>query len=57
MRSVTQGNAIVLVKGSQDTIYLEECVKVLCNMTEDIKLVRQDAQWMAKKEAFFQQFK
>ena len=57
VRSVTQGNAIVLVKGSQDTIYLEECVKVLCNMTEDVKLVRQDAQWMAKKEAFFQQFK
>ena len=57
MRSVTQGNVIVLVKGSQDTIYLEECVKVLCNMTEDVKLVRQDAQWMAKKEAFFQQFK
>ena len=57
MRSVTQGNAVVLVKGSQDTIYLEECVKVLCDMTEDIQLVRQSPKWLAIKDGYFQQFK
>lgn len=57
VRSVTQGNAVVLVKGSQDTIYLEECVKILCNMTEDDELVRQSPEWVAKKDEFFQQFK
>ena len=57
VRSVTQGNAVVLVKGSQDTIYLEECVKVLCDMTEDIQLVRQSPKWLAIKDGYFQQFK
>ena len=57
VRSVTQGDAVVLVKGSQNEIFLEECVKVLCDMTEDIKLVRQDPSWMAKKDAYFQRFK
>lgn len=57
VRSVTQGNAVVLVKGSQDAIYLEECVKVLCDMTEDIQLVRQSPKWLAIKDGYFQQFK
>ena len=57
VRKVTQGDAVVLVKGSQDMIFLEECVKVLCDMTEDIHLVRQDPKWIAIKDNYFQQFK
>lgn len=57
VRSVTQDGAVILVKGSQNTIYLEECVKVLCNMTEDVELVRQSAEWIETKDKFFSQYK
>ena len=56
VRSVTEPGSVILVKGSQGDLYLEECVKVLCDMTEDIKLVRQDEKWLAIKDKFFQQF-
>lgn len=49
IRSVTEHGAAILVKGSQNTIYLEEAVKNLCLMTEDVKLVRQSAEWMEQK--------
>lgn len=52
-RTVTHEGAVIMVKGSQNTIYLEEAVKNLCLMTEDVKLVRQSAEWMETKEAFF----
>ena len=52
-RTVTQEGAAILVKGSQNEIYLEEAVKDLCLMTEDTQLVRQSPEWMEKKEAFF----
>ena len=53
VRTVTQEGAAILVKGSQNTIFLEEAVKNLCLMSEDVKLVRQSAEWMEKKERFF----
>jgi len=56
VRSVTEPGAAILVKGSQGDIYLEEAVKILCVMSEDIQLVRQSPQWMKIKEAFFSKF-
>ena len=55
-RSILQPGAAVLVKGSQGGIYLEEAVKVLCVMSEDIELVRQSPAWMKTKETFFSKF-
>lgn len=56
VRSVTQPGAGILAKGSQGNIYLEEAVKILCVMSEDIELVRQSPQWMKIKEEFFSKF-
>ncbi len=53
VRSVTEEGAVILVKGSQNTIYLEECVKILCDLTEDTKLVRQSESWMKTKTDYF----
>lgn len=53
VRTVTQEGAAILVKGSQNTIFLEEAVKILCLMSEDVKLVRQSAEWMEKKDRYF----
>ncbi len=57
VRSVTEDGAAILVKGSQNTIFLEECVKVLCDMTEDSQLVRQSPEWTKTKNAYFARFK
>lgn len=56
VRSVTVEDAAILVKGSQNTIFLEECVKILCDMTEDIQLVRQSAEWMKIKDTQFSRY-
>lgn len=56
VRSVTEPGAVILAKGSQGGVYLEEAVKVLCVMSEDIELVRQSPAWLARKEKFFTQF-
>lgn len=56
VRSVTEHGALILVKGSQNTIYMEECVKILCNMTEDVELVRQSADWIKIKDDFFSRY-
>ena len=56
VRSVTEEGAAILVKGSQTGIYLEECVKILCNMTEDTELVRQTEAWMKVKDAHFNRY-
>ena len=56
VRSITEPGTVVLVKGSQNEIFLEECVKVLCDMTEDAELVRQSDKWLAIKDKYFQQF-
>lgn len=53
-RSVTEPGAIILAKGSQGGVYLEEAVKVLCVMSEDERLVRQSPAWMKRKDTYFQ---
>lgn len=50
-------NTLVLAKGSQNGIFVEEAVKILLKHPEDNRLlVRQSPAWMAHKEAFFAQF-
>lgn len=45
---------VVLFKGSQGGIYLEEAVKVVLHSTEDeAQLVRQSTAWREKKQRFF----
>lgn len=56
VRSVTETGAVILVSGSA-SLYLEEAVKTLCNMTEDTQLVRQDAALIAKKNAYLSLFR
>jgi len=47
-------NAIVLVKGSQNTIYLEEAIKFLLENQSDVKkLTRQEDYWLKIKQDFF----
>jgi UDP-N-acetylmuramoyl-tripeptide--D-alanyl-D-alanine ligase len=53
-RSVTEPGAVILAKGSQGDVYLEEAVKILCVMSEDDELVRQSPTWIKRKDAFFQ---
>lgn len=48
--------ALVLFKGSQNTIFLEEAVKAVLRDPADVtRLCRQSVWWMKKKEAFFAQ--
>jgi UDP-N-acetylmuramyl pentapeptide synthase len=56
VRSVTESGAVILVAGSS-SLYLEETVKTLCDMTEDAELVRQTPEMLAKKNAFFSLFR
>ncbi|MBS9775430.1 hypothetical protein KGV52_01815, partial [Candidatus Gracilibacteria bacterium] len=45
---------LVLFKGSQNTIFLEEAIKqVLKNKTDEKNLVRQETYWLEAKEKFF----
>jgi len=56
VRSVTETGAVILVTGSA-SLYLEETVKTLCDMSEDSELVRQTPEFTLKKNAFFSLFK
>ncbi len=50
---LTKGT-VVLVKGSQNRVYLEEAVKyLLANLSDRSKLVRQSTWWLDKKEKQF----
>jgi len=52
MRENLPKNAIVLVKGSQNTIFLEEAVKLILKNKSDEKLLcRQDDYWMKIKSS------
>jgi UDP-N-acetylmuramoyl-tripeptide--D-alanyl-D-alanine ligase len=52
---VLEPGAVILFKGSQNGIFLEEAVKVVLHSTdEEAQLVRQDEAWMEKKRAFFE---
>lgn len=47
-------NALILVKGSQNTLYLEEAIKFLLENQNDAKnLTRQEDYWMKIKQDFF----
>lgn len=47
-------NAIVLAKGSQNTIFLEEAVKqILANPEDSTKLCRQESYWLEIKQKYF----
>ncbi|MCL1929886.1 UDP-N-acetylmuramoyl-tripeptide--D-alanyl-D-alanine ligase [Candidatus Saccharibacteria bacterium] len=48
-------NPVVLFKGSQGGIYMEEAVKIIVFETEHDKLVRQSPEWRAKKEYLYEQ--
>lgn len=49
---------LVVWKGSQNTIYLEEAIKILLADDEDSKnLVRQSSWWQRKKKKFFDSVK
>jgi len=47
---------VLLVKGSQNGVFAEEAVKILLHdeLEEEKLLVRQDAEWMAKKNDWIQ---
>jgi len=55
VRGILENRSVVLFKGSEGKIYLEEAVKeVLQSPSDESKLVRQSNEWLAKKQAFFQ---
>ena len=55
--SVLEPNAVVLAKGSQGGIFVEEAVKILLHEThDDRRLVRQSAEWLKIKSDFFSKF-
>lgn len=57
VRSVLDDNAVVLFKGSQGDIFLEEAVKIILqNSDDEQQLVRQSPQWMEIKNKFFSKF-
>lgn len=54
---VLEKGSILLFKGSQGNIYLEEAVKIVLRSTSDeTKLVRQDDKWLKTKKEFFESF-
>ena len=54
VRSVIEEGAVILFKGSQGGIYLEEAVKIILHSTADeVHLVRQSPEWVERKTAFF----
>lgn len=54
VRTVVEKDAVVLFKGSQGNIYLEEAVKLNLRLASDeSRLVRQSPGWMATKTKFF----
>lgn len=56
VRSITEPGAVILAKGSQGGIYIEETVKILCEISEHDKLVRQSPKWMEIKNEHFSRF-
>jgi len=55
--SVLGKNAVVLAKGSQNGIFVEEALKILLHNSEDeTQLVRQSPAWLEKKHKQFDKF-
>lgn len=58
IREIIEQRAVVLFKGSEGKIYLEEAIKKIIRSTEDeSNLVRQSARWMLIKSKFFNENK
>lgn len=58
VRSVLKGGMIMLFKGSEGEIYLEEAIKIVLHRTGDeVYLVRQTAEWIKRKNNFFSKYK
>jgi UDP-N-acetylmuramoyl-tripeptide--D-alanyl-D-alanine ligase len=54
LKEEVESDSIILFKGSQNTIYLEEAVKFLLLNPQDIKkLTRQEEYWIKTKQDFF----
>lgn len=54
VREVMEPGAVILLKGSEGGIFLEEAVKLLLHSTADeSQLVRQSPDWMVRKRNFF----
>lgn len=57
VRKVLGTGAVILFKGSQGGVYLEESIKVLLHSVQDEKLlVRQSPDWLKTKNDYFSQF-
>jgi len=55
LKTTLPHHSVVLVKGSQNTIFLEEAIKfILRNKKDEKKLCRQNEFWSDKKSKFFQ---
>jgi UDP-N-acetylmuramoyl-tripeptide--D-alanyl-D-alanine ligase len=55
IHSVLEQDAIILFKGSEGNIYLEEAIKIILHSTDDEKqLVRQSSEWMKRKSKYFE---
>ena len=58
VREKLKSGGIALFKGSSGGVWLEEAIKINLHSIEDEKkLVRQEPQWLARKNDFFSQFK
>jgi len=54
LQSLAHQDTVLLFKGSQGGVYLEEAIKPLLKSSKDTeKLVRQSKEWLNKKQAFF----
>jgi len=57
VHKVMERGAVILFKGSQGNVYLEEAIKVVLHATEEeSQLVRQSPEWLKQKEAYFSKF-
>lgn len=53
LKSILKGDEVILIKGSQNTVYLEELVKtILLNPSDSSKICRQSPWWLKTKEKF-----
>ncbi len=54
LSKIIKYNAVILFKGSQGDIYLEEAIKIITPVSVENKLVRQSPAWLKRKQQFFQ---
>lgn len=54
VHKILEPEAVVLFKGSEGGIFLEEAVKIILHSTDDeYRLVRQSSSWMERKQQFY----